>query len=54
MIDWYPSVAVVGLYQTFHGKCGSLKLDQKAQLLSELGKEEDEKVKLGGRIRQPF
>ena len=25
MIDWYPAVAVVGLYHTLHEKYGSLK-----------------------------
>ena len=25
LIDWYPGVAVVGLYQTLHEKYGSLK-----------------------------
>ena len=25
VIDWYPSVAMVGLYHALHGKYGSLK-----------------------------
>ena len=33
LIGWYPGVAVVGRYQTLHGKYDSLKLDLEAKLI---------------------
>ena len=51
MNEWWPGVPVVGRYQTLHGKCDSLKLDQKVKLIGWTWNGKDEKVKLEGEAK---